>query len=388
MILLRYFSKEVLLNTMAVSLVLLLVMLSARFVKYLASAAAGNLDTAVVFQLIAYRVPDFMQLILPLGMFIALLLVYGRLYLDNEMRVLYAAGISRFRVFLFTLAPVLFVTAVVAAISFSLSPRASAKVQKIIDEQDVRSELDALKEGRFQLFRNNQGVIYVESIGVKPGAVATVPVSTVSSPATMQMKNVYIFQQDALQRNVVVVAKTGNQLVDERGRYLVLEEGYRLKELGGEHRIEKVEFARYGQRIENRGQAETQLQTDALPSEVLRTSERVDYRVAWQWRLAIVLLVPVVALIAVALGKADPRQGRYFKLLPAVLLYLLYLVLLNVVRDKLTAGKLPLFPGMWPIHILFLLIGCLLFNFERLHNLFLSWRAKRSVSTPADGAAP
>jgi lipopolysaccharide export system permease protein len=386
LILLRYFSKEVLLNTVAVSLVLLLVMLSARFVKYLASAAAGNLDTAVVFQLIIYRIPDFLQLILPLGMFIALLLVYGRLYLDNEMRIFYAAGISRFRILLFTLVPVLLVTIVVGMICFWVAPRGFATVERIIQEQDARSELDALQEGRFQLFRNNQGVIYVESIGTDQARNETALPAQATAPKK-QMKNVYIFQQGASQQNVIIAAKRGSQLMDERGRYLVLEEGYRLKELGGDKSFEKVAFARYGQRIENRTQTEAHLQTDAMPSEELRKSDRRDYQVAWQWRLAIVLLIPVVALIAVALGEADPRQGRYFKLLPAILLYLLYLVLLNIVRDKLTAGKLPMFPGMWGVHSFFLLLGCVLFNFEKLHNLFLSWRASRR-SSPVDAHPP
>jgi lipopolysaccharide export system permease protein len=392
LILLRYFSKDVLLHTAAVSLVLLLVMLSARFVKYLASAAAGNLDTAVVFQLIFYRVPDFLQLILPLGLFVALLLVYGRLHLDNEMRVLHAAGISRFRVFLSIQVPVLLVAGLVAFISFWLSPRSLAKVETIFQQQDVRSELDALKEGRFQPFRENQGVIYAESI-MDDQLLNAATVSTEGQPPQRQMKNVYIFQQERLEQNgdtqvtdVVVAAKSGRQIADERGRYLILEEGYRLKEMNDESgRIEKIEFARYGQRIESRQQSETRLETDAVASEVLRKSHRRDYQVAWQWRLSIVLLVPIVALIATALGKADPRQGRYLKILPAILLYLVYLVLLNVARNQMGSGKLPLFPGMWWVHGLFLLTGCVLFNFENWYGRFLSWYNNGSSQVAGDG---
>ncbi len=392
MILLRYFSKEVLLNTTAVSLVLLLIMLSTRFVKYLASAAAGNLDTGVVFQLILYRIPDFLQLILPLGLFVALLLVYGRLYLDNEMRVLYAAGISRFRILMSMLPPVLLVTLLVAFISLWLSPLALEKVEIIYHQQDVRSELDSLKAGQFQPFRNNRGIIYTEEItedvvaekadSIALGGEAQV-LPSMQAPQ-MHMKNVYIFQQEDFQvdgdtqrGDVVIVAKSGKQLIDERGRYLLLEQGYRLRDIKSEHRFEKVEFARYGQRIENHHATEAQLETDALPNDLLRQSSRRDYQVAWQWRLSVVLLVPVVALIAIALGKADPRQGRYFKILPAILLYLLYLILLNVARTQLIAGKLPLAWGMWWVHGLFFLTGYLLFNIENWMPAFLSRRADR-----------
>jgi len=377
LILLRYFSKEVLLNTTAVSLVLLLVMLSTRFVKYLASAAAGNLDTDVVFQLILYRIPDYLQLILPLGLFVALLLVYGRLYLDNEMRVLYAAGLSRFRILKFVFIPVLLVTVLVAIISLWISPQAWTKVEVIYHQQDMRSELDSLKAGQFQPFRDNHGVIYTETIS-SDTTTEDHAVGTGAQPPQSVMGNVYIFQQEESQRDgetqrgdVVIVAKSGKQIIDERGRYLILEQGYRLRDLKNENRFERVEFARYGQKIESRSQTDTpNLPTDTVPTSLLLNSDRRDYQAAWQWRISVVLLVPIVALIAVALGKADPRQGRYFKILPAILLYLLYLILLNVARDQLNAGRLPIFLGVWWVHALFLLTGYVLFNLENWAPVF------------------
>jgi len=398
LILLRYLSKEVLLNTTAVSLVLLLVMLSGRFVKYLANAAAGTLDTRVVFELILYRIPDFLQLILPLGLFIALLLVYGRLYMDNEMRVLFAAGISRFQILLSVLVPVFLVTGAVAIITLWITPSTMAKVEIIYHQQDGRSELDSLKAGQFQPFRDNRGVIYTESIDNKATAepsptVTTLPATPVQPPLQPQqqsaarMKNVYVFQQQEFQRDdssqsgdIIVVANSGKQVVDERGRYLVLEQGYRWRDLKNENRFEKVEFAHYGQRIENRQQTEAQLETDALPSDVLRMSNRLDYQVAWQWRISVILLVPIVALIAVALGKVDPRQGRYLKILPAIFLYLVYLILLNVMRDQLAHAAFSPFWGMWWVHGVFLLVGYGLFNFENWRLALSSRSAEQHLS--------
>lgn len=409
LILLRYFIKEVLLSTTAVSLVLLVVMLSTRFVKYLANAAAGTLDTSVVFLLILYRIPDFLQLILPLGLFVALLLFYGRLYLDNEMRVLSAAGISRLHILMLTLVPVLLITLIVAIVSLYISPRALAKVESIYHQQDVRSELDSLKPGQFQPFRDNRGVIYTESINNKTIDNKAVDTKTVSAETTdtntvatdspdagtpavaapqssrLRMENVYIFQQEDVLRDgltqredVVIAAKTGKQVIDEHGRYLVLEQGYRLKGDRDKNQFEKVEFARYGQKIASHNQADAQLQTDAVPTDVLRQSERRDYQVAWQWRISVALLVPIVALIAVALGKADPRQGVYFKIFPAILTYLFYLIMLSLARDQLIAGKIPLFLGLWWVHGLFLVLGCLLFNSEYWMPVFSSWRSKNS----------
>ena len=90
----RYLTRQVIISMLAVSGILLLVFMSGRFIKYLADAAAGELAGDVLFQIMAYRFPGFLELILPLGFFIGILLAYGRMYLESEMTVLFACGVS------------------------------------------------------------------------------------------------------------------------------------------------------------------------------------------------------------------------------------------------------------------------------------------------------
>ena len=74
----------------------------------------------------------------------------------------------------------------------------------------------------------------------------------------------------------------------------------------------------------------------------------------------------VVTLLAVPLSRVNPRQGRFLKLLPAILLYMAYLTMLISVRSALEKGKLPISLGMWWVHGLFLLIGLALMYWEPL----------------------
>ena len=67
MIVFRYLSREVLLTLSAVSAVLLVIIMSGRFIKYLAQAASGALDPGSLFLIMGFRLPGFMQLILPLA---------------------------------------------------------------------------------------------------------------------------------------------------------------------------------------------------------------------------------------------------------------------------------------------------------------------------------
>lgn len=367
LILLRYFLREVLASAGAVTLVLLLVLLSNRFAKYLNRAATGDLDTATIFMLIFYRIPDFLELILPLGLFIALLLVYGRMYLDNEMRVLFAAGLSRFQLLLLTYVPVVVIALTVATMSHVVSPAALTKVDALLEAQGNRSELDAIKQGRFQPFKNHQGVIYAETI-TEP----TINDRAVES--SLDMQNVYVFQQQTVEvdgkpyvNEVIMVAKAGKDKMTEDGHYLVLEEGYRIRDLGYEKSLERTDFAVYGQRIGTRDKMESyNLKIDAMSSADLARSEDPGHQATWQWRLSLPVMVLVVSLIAISFGKADPRQGRYFKLFPAVLVYLLYLVLLNVARDRIGSGEWDPYWSMWAIHASFLSVGLLVFNWEHV----------------------
>ena len=50
----RYLSRELLLTSGAVSAVLLVIIMSGRFIKYLAQAAEGRLDHTVLFFIMAY----------------------------------------------------------------------------------------------------------------------------------------------------------------------------------------------------------------------------------------------------------------------------------------------------------------------------------------------
>ncbi|MGV2461693.1 UNVERIFIED_CONTAM: LPS export ABC transporter permease LptF, partial [Pseudomonas aeruginosa] len=55
MIVFRYLSREVLVTMSAVSAVLLVIIMSGRFIKYLAQAAQGLLDPGSLFLIMAFR---------------------------------------------------------------------------------------------------------------------------------------------------------------------------------------------------------------------------------------------------------------------------------------------------------------------------------------------
>ena len=164
MIVFRYLSREVLLAFSAVSAVLLVIIMSGRFIKYLAQAAQGMLDPGVLLLIMGYRIPGFLQLILPLGLFLGILLAYGRLYLESEMTVLTATGMSEQRLLSYTLVPAFFIALVCAWLSFVLTPQGVQNVAQILNEQDALTEFDTLVPGRFQAMRDGSRVTYAQEL--------------------------------------------------------------------------------------------------------------------------------------------------------------------------------------------------------------------------------
>ena len=81
----RYLLREVALAFGAVISVLMLIYVSNRFVRYLAQAASGDIGADVVVRLVFYKVVSSSVLLLPLGLFIAILIALGRFHRDSEV---------------------------------------------------------------------------------------------------------------------------------------------------------------------------------------------------------------------------------------------------------------------------------------------------------------
>ena len=60
-----------------------------------------------------------------------------------------------------------------------------------------------------------------------------------------------------------------------------------------------------------------------------------------QYRFSVILSVFLLTLIAVPLSYVAPRHGRYLKLIPALLIYLLYIGLVYLINLGLCAQLIP-----------------------------------------------
>ncbi len=369
MILFRYFASETLKTMVAVVVTLLAIIMSGRFVKYLAQVATGDLAPDVLFLVMLYRLPNFLEVIVPLSLFIGILLAYGRLYVDSEMTVLSACGTTPGRLIAFTMGPALLVAALVAYLSLSLSPAGIQAYEQLLEDAKASQGLRAAVEGRFRLDKSSGRVTYIERLGrddnLMQGVFMAHPVAAAGERSLVAL----------------VGADSGRFELDRESgqRYLVLDQGVRYVGEPGEVDYQVASFERYGQWLREAGGQRQREAVDGKPTLELLGSDRLEDVAALQWRISLALLVPVVALLALALSKTNHRSGRYSKMFPAFLIYMIYLVALNAARDAVAKGELSPLLGLWWLHALFAALGlCILYGPTLLQQLRHGGRQRRA----------
>ncbi len=359
MILFRYFAREVFLTMFAVAGIVLVISMGWRFSGYLEQAAAGGMAREVLFALMAYRLPGFLELIVPVSFFLSIMLVYGRLHVDSEMVVLQACGISSMRIIGMTLLLSIGVMLFTAMIALWLKPMGERQVEALLTGQKNLTEFDTLVPGRFQTLSSGQRVTYTEDFS-DVGGLTGVFINEYRSPST----------SDGPRDAITVISNSGRTQVDPTGRrFLVLNDGTRYRGIPGQKGYQVIHYEEYGQLVENDSPRVMKARRTAIPTVDLLTATTPEALSELHWRIAVVLIVPVIALMAIPLAKVNPRQGRYNRLVPAMILCFLYIVSLSGARSGLEKEHLPLSLGLWWVHGIFIVIVAMLYRLDWFGDL-------------------
>ena len=340
MILTRYFLRELLISTFVITGILMMIVVSARLVVHLNKAVMGIIPPEAVFYTIVYNSPSFLQLILPLGFYISILLVYGRMHSENEMTVLYATGFGPKEVFKITTVPVAVMMVLIGFLSMWLAPTAADKLDTYYQKQQQESEFSFITPGRFNAIGKSK-VSYAE---------------TLSTDRTEMQK---VFMADG---NSLILADSGRQYVNpETGsRYLELTKGRRFNGSAGQNELQTMSFDSYSVKIAEESSVAKKARKEAISTATLIKSDNRYHKARLHYRIGLFLLVPIIVIMAFPLSHVAPRKGRYGKVLPAIILYMVYYTTLITARKWMEQGVTPMWLGLWWLHGIFLGIGLLL----------------------------
>ncbi|WP_025733671.1 LPS export ABC transporter permease LptF [Carnimonas nigrificans] len=345
MIIFRYLVREILITMLAVTAVLVLVVVGSQFIRFFSDAADGDFPITLVGNMMLYQLPSFMQLILPMAFFLGFLMAFGQLYLNSEMTVLQACGYSPKRLFKIALWPCLLTALIVGLCSLWLTPAGMSGNTRMLNEQASRLDFSVLTPGRFQEIGQGR-TVYAASLGDRHST----------------LHNVFISEEHN-GRRVISRAETGYQYTSPtNARYLQLANGYRYEVTPGSASADQMQFSTYSSLLKaNPASIDDDDLSMVSTAELIAMDNHQGYG-ELQFRISIILMLPILALLGISLSKVNPRQGRFATLLPALILHVIYILSLITANNMIQAGRLSPWVGMWPIHLVYLLLGWWLFR--------------------------
>ena len=357
MLIFRYLLRETFKSQLAVFFILMSIFITLRFVRILGDATDGSVPAELVLGFITLYSPVLASLVLPLSLFLGVMLAHGRMYVESEMTVLRACGVSEWYVVRVTLVVALVIAIVTGAVTLYLTPLALEKEYQLEEEAAAKSGLAAIIPGRFQETGEDDAIIFVHDIDT----------------TKQSLLKVFVAQPSKNKNDVHLIYSQSGRInqTPAGGQQLVLEKGVQYEGTTVANNYQIVEFDEYAVTIEEPETQEERRKMVAIPTLDLLKIDTIEAKAELQWRLAIPLSLPFLVLIAVPLSAVDPRQGRFGKMLPALLLYLGYFLLLLASRRVMEDGKLPSVVGLWWVHLVMLIVGIVLIAKERRTGAFL-----------------
>lgn len=352
MILFRYLCKEMFSNLWATTLVLLVILIMNQFIHYLDDAANGRITMLAVMQVMSLQVPLLLGFLLPLGVLVGMMMALGRWYVDHEMTVMMACGISRLRLLGMALSFATIWVIVVALLMLWAEPKIQWYRSQILQKAIATASLNKMLPGRFQsIGQQDNWTFYAADIDKKDQGMFDVFLANRHETD----------KKGQLQWDMVTADKAYEKLDPQTGQtFLVFDQGYRTIGIPGKNNYQLAQYGRY--RIQLDQPAPTLLHgvKYATTSYLLKQWPDKEAAAEFQWRLAMPLSVWLFTLLAVPLSYTQPRRGRYMALLPALLIYIIYADLLFVGRAWMEAGTVSPAVGLWWLQALLLAVGLFL----------------------------
>lgn len=353
--------RELSLTTGGVFLVLITIMVTTLVIRILGFAANGTVNPEDAIVLIALATLGYLAVLLTVSLFMATLIVLVRWYKDSEMIVWFTSGLSisnLIRPILQFATPLIIVIALLALFVWPWANRETTLISQHFQQRDDVSMVGA---GQFKESARAERVFFIEELDVDKSEV----------------KNIFV-ADNKNGRLSIAVASTGfieNLAGGEKS--IVLKNGRRYEGYPTQPDFRILEFEDYSMKIRSkealapaprdREKTVHELIGDTNPA-VLNAN-----RAELLWRIGLPLMALGLVLIAIPLAYVNPRLGNYTAMFYAVLIYLIYSNLLNLTQNFVAQGKVNFLIGLWPIHLLALLIATVLIR-NRINPSVKWWR--------------
>ena len=333
--------RDLLKTLLSVLTVIVVIIVSRKFIRILDEAIAGQVSNETLLSILGLKTISATVEFLPVALFMAVLMVMGRMYRDQEMSAVASAGGGAGTLYRAVFLLVVPLSVLALGLSLYVSPWAEANVDQIMKQGEESADLRGIAAGKFSEYSQGDLVFYVEKIS-----------------ADKKMHNVFV--QNRQNGNMDIINAEAARIEDlADGRYIIFENGEQVRGQPGTLNYVIEQFVEYAVRLDTK-ESVVALNRQAFAVDLLWGSKVKAYIAELQRRFSVPLGALLLSFIAVPLAQISPRGGVYGNMLVGFLIYFSYGNLVRVSQSWVMTGAIPAWLGGTSVNVLLLLIGCFL----------------------------
>ncbi len=356
----RYFLREVVTPFLFGIGVFTFILLTARMLKLVELVVNRGVPIYQIAKVFGYILPTFLEVTVPMGLLLAILLSFGRKSADSEIVALKTSGISLYQM----MVPVLLFTMVIYVLSFFVAayarPWGNVGLKTSLYEIAKTRASAGLQE---RVFNDDFAglVIYVEHV----------------DPPGDQLRGILIADSREPDQRNTVTAKRGVLVGDESTQHVTLRltDGNIHTFIQGEQSYQKTDFtvydvtldlavalAKFSSKEKTAKEMTLGELRDAIAAKRNTDGDANELLVEFHRKFALPFACLVFGLIAVPLGLQPVRAVRSRGFSVSLALLFVYYLLLTAGETMAEKGTLPPMVGLWMPNAFFTLIGLALFQ--------------------------
>ncbi len=337
----KMIALDLLKTLLAVWSVIVVIIVSRQFIRVLDKAVEGQVSNQTLLTVLGLKTIIASAAFLPAALFMAVLMVLGRMYRDQEMSAVASAGGGAGTVYRAIFLLIFPLSLLSTGLSFYVSPWAEARMDQLIHQDEESADIRGVAAGKFSEYSQGDLVFYVEKID-----------------ADKKMHQVFVQHRQG-SHLAIINAQSGRMEDLSDGRYIILENGERIQGQPGTVNFVLEQFAEYAVRMDTKESA-VKFGKESVASETLVKSGQISDIAELQRRFSIPMGILLLSFIAVPLAQMSPRSGVYGNMLVGFLIYFSYGNLIRVSQSWVMTQTIPAWLGVTGVNTLLLLIGGIL----------------------------
>ena len=277
----------------------------------------------------------------------------SRNYYDAEMMIWQGSGLSLWQFVRVHSRVILLTVFSIALLSFLLTPWSNQQSTEIRERFAKRSDIARISAGQFIESSKGQRIFFVEAV----------------DPALRFIRHVFVASIVGNTTDITVAQQGHTEFDREGNHFIVLEKGRRYQQVEQTLDARLLEFKRYQFRINEAPPDMTiNLSIRAKTTLELIASHDGEARAELARRMGMPIMGLLLAFLAIPLSAVNPRAGRSFHLIAAVLIFVVYTNGLNIMQSLILQNRLSFNWACWALHGVIALLVLALLTWHVEHN--------------------